>query len=240
MLSQQTLFQIQRGSVTFMWTIPMAHTMEQKSGSTVRDSLPKCAHLYAASPYGPTTGHATSIQSPNGGVFVPYWSAQGVRSTNEEDSSVIVHTKPPFSYISLITMAIQNSPGGTATLSEIYQYISKSFPFYGQNPGRRWQNSVRHSLSFNDCFVKVSRSAARPGKGSRWTMHPAAGNMFANGCYLRRQKRFQCPRTTVTTPTANRKRLGVGSSAVASSSSAVTSERCLSKEFTVATSAGKT
>ena len=28
--------------------------------------------------------------------------------------------------------------------------------------------------------------------GSYWTLHPDSGNMFENGCYLRRQKRFKC------------------------------------------------
>ena len=37
-------------------------------------------------------------------------------------------------------------------------------------------------------------SKDRPGKGSYWTLHPDSGNMFENGCYLRRQKRFKCPR----------------------------------------------
>jgi len=103
------------------------------------------------------------------------------------------HAKPPYSYISLITFAIQNSPRRMCTLSEIYQLIMDLFPFYRQNQ-QRWQNSIRHSLSFNDCFVKVARSADRPGKGSYWTLHPDSGNMFENGCYLRRQKRFKCPR----------------------------------------------
>ena len=57
----------------------------------------------------------------------------------------------------------------------------------------RWQNSIRHSLSFNDCFVKVPRSPDKPGKGSYWALHDEAGNMFENGCYLRRQKRFKVP-----------------------------------------------
>ncbi|KAM5246475.1 hepatocyte nuclear factor 3-beta [Ctenodactylus gundi] len=101
------------------------------------------------------------------------------------------HAKPPYSYISLITMAIQQSPGKMLTLSEIYQWIMDLFPFYRQNQ-QRWQNSIRHSLSFNDCFLKVPRSPDKPGKGSFWTLHPDSGNMFENGCYLRRQKRFKC------------------------------------------------
>ena len=101
------------------------------------------------------------------------------------------HAKPPYSYISLITMAIQNSPSKMLTLSEIYQFIMDLFPFYRQNQ-QRWQNSIRHSLSFNDCFVKVPRTPDKPGKGSFWALHPESGNMFENGCYLRRQKRFKC------------------------------------------------
>ncbi|CAF4518116.1 unnamed protein product, partial [Rotaria magnacalcarata] len=98
---------------------------------------------------------------------------------------------PPYSYISLITMAIQHAPTGMVTLNDIYQFIMNVFPYYRQNQ-QRWQNSIRHSLSFNDCFVKVPRGPDRPGKGSYWTLHPDAGNMFENGCYLRRQKRFKC------------------------------------------------
>ena len=103
----------------------------------------------------------------------------------------LTHAKPPYSYISLITMAIQNNSSKMCTLSEIYQFIMDLFPYYRQNQ-QRWQNSIRHSLSFNDCFVKVPRSPDRPGKGSYWTLHPDSGNMFENGCYLRRQKRFKC------------------------------------------------
>lgn len=109
------------------------------------------------------------------------------------------HAKPPYSYISLITMAIQQAPGKMLTLSEIYQWIMDLFPYYRQNQ-QRWQNSIRHSLSFNDCFVKVARSPDKPGKGSYWTLHPDSGNMFENGCYLRRQKRFKCDKQPPAAP----------------------------------------
>ncbi|KAK9521261.1 hypothetical protein VZT92_021082 [Zoarces viviparus] len=102
----------------------------------------------------------------------------------------LTHAKPPYSYISLITMAIQQSGSKMLTLNEIYQWIMELFPYYRENQ-QRWQNSIRHSLSFNDCFVKVARSPDKPGKGSYWTLHPQSGNMFENGCYLRRQKRFK-------------------------------------------------
>ncbi|EFP04644.1 hypothetical protein CRE_31246 [Caenorhabditis remanei] len=98
-------------------------------------------------------------------------------------------SKPPFSYISLITMAIQKSADRQLTLAEIYNWIMMLFPFYLNNQ-QRWKNSVRHCLSYNDCFVKVDRSLWKPSKGCYWTLHENCGNMFEKGGYLRRQKRF--------------------------------------------------
>ena len=79
------------------------------------------------------------------------------------------------------------------TLSEIYQFIMDRFPYYRENT-QRWQNSLRHNLSFNDCFIKLPRRPDRPGKGSYWALHPACGDMFDNGSFLRRRKRFKVQR----------------------------------------------
>ena len=99
-------------------------------------------------------------------------------------------TKPPYSYIALTAMAIYHSPERMLPLSEIYKFIMERFPYYKTNTSR-WQNSLRHNLSFNDCFIKIPRHPTRPGKGAYWTLHPKAIAMFENGSLLRRRKRFR-------------------------------------------------
>ena len=109
----------------------------------------------------------------------------------DEDKKTSV-VKPPYSYIAMISMGILQSPNKRLTLSGICDFIKDRFPYYKEK-FPRWQDAIRHNLSLNDCFVKIPREPGNPGKGNFWTLDPLAQDMFDNGSFLRRRKRYKRP-----------------------------------------------
>ncbi|KAJ1976693.1 hypothetical protein H4R35_002594 [Dimargaris xerosporica] len=106
-------------------------------------------------------------------------------------------TKPAYSYASLIAQAILASPERKLTLNSVYKWIQENHPFYqGKETG--WQNSIRHNLSLNKCFIKISRNNSEPGKGSFWTIDPKYLNCFADGVF-KKVRTFTRKNSTPTT-----------------------------------------
>lgn len=114
--------------------------------------------------------------------------------SNTDNKKTRTHRKsrrrPPYSYIALIAMAIQNSSEKRLTLDGICKFIRDRFSFY-RDTYPSWKICIRNNLSLNDCFIKTGIKSDEPLKGNYWTLDPESYNMFENGSFLRRKTRFK-------------------------------------------------
>ncbi|KAH6933197.1 hypothetical protein HPB50_013306 [Hyalomma asiaticum] len=122
---------------------------------------PAVAELPPVEPYQLATNSRTGRSS----------AAAGLATGNEAPTP----SKPPYSYVALIDMVLKDAPGGKLPLSGIYNAIMARFPFYKKEQ-RGWQNSIRHNLSLNECFVKQERSTQQ--------LVVVCDNLVRQRCYL--------------------------------------------------------
>lgn len=105
---------------------------------------------------------------------------------DEVDYKTNPHIKPPYSYATLICMAMQASKKSKITLSCIYKWITDNFCYF-RHADPTWQNSIRHNLSLNKCFIKVPRQKDEPGKGGFWKIDPQYAERLLSGAYKKRR-----------------------------------------------------
>lgn len=110
----------------------------------------------------------------------------GLQPMEEIDYKTNPHVKPPYSYATLICMAMQASKKTKITLSAIYKWITDNFCYF-RHADPTWQNSIRHNLSLNKCFIKVPREKDEPGKGGFWKIDPQYADRLMNGAIKKRR-----------------------------------------------------
>ena len=145
------------------------HSREPKEDkvSTKRDERPKTTPSTTASP----TKADKQNEADSGET--------GSSSTSNQQSNVSLP-----SYTAMIAQAILSKEGHRSTLSDIYEYMNKSFPAL-ERRGTGWRNCVRHTLSLNDCFIKLHRP--ENGRSCNWAVHPTYFESFSRGDYRKRR-----------------------------------------------------
>ncbi|XP_063791061.1 forkhead box protein J1.2-like [Pseudophryne corroboree] len=163
--------------------------------SLIATSCPPATAQKSKGPCSPPAGDTASCQAPCMGkqrsafganVWPSLPTSSDPSSIQEVDYRTNPNVKPPYSYASLICMAMEASQQRKLTLSAIYSWITQNFCYY-RHADPSWQNSIRHNLSLNKCFMKVPRGKDEPGKGGFWQMDPRYADMFVNGVLKRRR-----------------------------------------------------
>lgn len=117
----------------------------------------------------------------------------------EKDPNVIKRLqkqKPTASYATMIYNAITWHAKKKMTLAQIYSWIQIYHPYYRYALHTGWQNSIRHNLSSNKAFIKVSRTEDEPGKGSFWAIDQESEMLFEGGVFKKKPCTVNPPSTT--------------------------------------------
>ncbi|XP_056612643.1 forkhead box protein O1-A [Triplophysa dalaica] len=107
----------------------------------------------------------------------PVAAAAAAAAAQRKSSSSRRNAWGNMSYADLITKAIESTPEKRLTLSQIYDWMVKSVPYFkdkgDSNSSAGWKNSIRHNLSLHSRFIRVQNEGT--GKSSWWMLNPEGG-----------------------------------------------------------------
>ena len=106
---------------------------------------------------------------------------------NNNNNSPTKERKPEkvVSYTEMIAKAIFSTTNSMSTLADIYSYLIIKYPFL-QSRGKSWKNSVRHTLSLNEWFIKIPK--LDNAKCCYWSVHPIYIQRFRRGDFQKQRK----------------------------------------------------
>lgn len=123
------------------------------------------------------TGSPLSSQLASANTESPGASGQGSQPQTPRKTSSRRNAWGNLSYADLITKAIESTPDKRLTLSQIYDWMVRSVPYFkdkgDSNSSAGWKNSIRHNLSLHSRFIRVQNEGT--GKSSWWMINPEGG-----------------------------------------------------------------
>lgn len=169
------------------------------------------AHRFSRSSPGPYANLARSDSMSSAGE--PASVGRGKRTAARRDTAPIPSTlayqgtmnKPPYSYAALIGQALFSTPDLRMALADIYTWIMQKYPYFRKEDSG-WQNSIRHNLSLNQCFIKTQRGPQNPGKGCLWAIKPGTEDQFVDGDFVRKNGQGNARRRGKGSPSTQQQR----------------------------------
>eukprot|EP00117_Sycon_ciliatum_P005183 scpid88612/ scgid9233/ Forkhead box protein G1; Brain factor 1 len=125
---------------------------------------------------------SNSVNNDNGTV------TSGVASAPSTVHGGSKYDRPQETFMNLIAHAIMSSPRKMMVLTEIYDSIQSTYPYFSNDKKSAWQNAVRHNLSLHrDCFVKVPRyKVDLPTTSCYWKLTDRAEAVYESGKNLKK------------------------------------------------------
>ncbi|PIB03126.1 Fork-head transcriptional regulator 2 [Cercospora beticola] len=143
---------------------------------------------------------AESWQSPQRSATMPHNSLR-----DDSDEQTAESADP--CYAQLLYKCLVEAPDHTLSLRELYEWVAQHSQKARDPNNRGWQNSVRHNLSMNAAFQRVTDRPNSTKKGSLWRLTDEAlrGGVISTTRYRKDPKRKPERRAT---PAPNRQASG--------------------------------